>query len=178
MAEPSKTPAPVEKKPPEYEKVMSDKRDAAAKAAYDNVSPLGKSIPPVEKKATGGKVQKVMQEFKSGSLKSSSGQKVTDPKQAIAIGLSEQRRMKGGGSVEKESKAMTGKEAAFMKKKGAPASMLKHEKAEMGMGMKKGGGIESRGKTQGTMIRMASGGSVSARADGIAQRGKTKFKNC
>ena len=42
----------------------------------------------------------------------------------------------------------------------------------------KGGGIESRGKTKGTVIRMASGGSVSARADGIAQRGKTKFKNC
>ena len=46
-----------------------------------------------------------------------------------------------------------------------------------------GGGIESRGKTKGTVIRMASGGSVSARsvsarADGIAQRGKTKFKMC
>ena len=40
----------------------------------------------------------------------------------------------------------------------------------------KGGGIESRGKTKGTVIRMASGGSVSSRADGIAQRGKTKFK--
>jgi hypothetical protein len=41
----------------------------------------------------------------------------------------------------------------------------------------KGGGIESRGKTKGTIIRMASGGSVSSasrRADGIAQRGKTK----
>ena len=41
----------------------------------------------------------------------------------------------------------------------------------------KGGGIESRGKTKGTIIRMAMGGSVSSasrRADGIAQRGKTK----
>jgi hypothetical protein len=108
-----------------------------------------------------------------------------------------------GGSV-KESKAMVGKEVAFMKKKGAPASMIKHEKAEMGMkkggmpmkdgkpafmmgkkmnmggmaGYAKGGGIESRGKTKGTVVRMASGGSVSARADGIAQRGKTKFKMC
>jgi hypothetical protein len=80
------------------------------------------------------------------------------------------------GGMMKESKAMVGKEMAFMKKKGAPASMMKHEKAEM-MGMKKGGGIESRGKTKGTMIRMATGGSVSSasrRADGIAQRGKTK----
>ena len=35
------------------------------------------------------KVRKVMREFKEGSLKSSSGEKVTNPKQAIAIGLSE-----------------------------------------------------------------------------------------
>jgi len=44
----------------------------------------------------------------------------------------------------------------------------------------KGGGIEARGKTKGTMIRMATGGSVgsaSRRADGIAQRGKTKLTN-
>jgi hypothetical protein len=97
------------------------------------------------------------------------------------------------GGMMKESKAMVGKEMRFMKKKGAPASMIKHEKAEMGMkkgGMPmkdgipafmkkfaKGGGIESRGKTKGTVIRMASGGSVSSasrRADGIAQRGKTR----
>jgi hypothetical protein len=35
------------------------------------------------------KVAKVMREYKKGKLKSSSGQKVTNPKQAIAIGLSE-----------------------------------------------------------------------------------------
>jgi hypothetical protein len=83
---------------------------------------------------------------------------------------------KRGGSI-MESKKMMGKEVAFMKKKNAPKSMIKHEKAEMGMKFAKGGGIESRGKTKGTVIRMAAGGSVSARADGIAQRGKTKFKN-
>jgi hypothetical protein len=99
------------------------------------------------------------------------------------------------GGVVKDSKVMAAKEMRFMKKKGAPASMMKHEKAEAGMkkgGMPmkggkpafmakfaKGGGIESRGKTKGTIIRMAAGGSVgsvSRRADGIAQRGKTKFK--
>lgn len=37
------------------------------------------------------KVEKVMHEFKEGKLKSSSGQKVTNRKQAIAIGLSEAR---------------------------------------------------------------------------------------
>jgi hypothetical protein len=80
-----------------------------------------------------------MREFKKGDLKSSSGQKVTNPKQAIAIGLSEagiSKKAKGGEM--KESKAMMKKEVSFMKKKGAPKSMLKHEMAEM-KGMKKGG---------------------------------------
>lgn len=35
------------------------------------------------------KIGKVMEEFKDGKLKSSSGEKVTDRKQAIAIGISE-----------------------------------------------------------------------------------------
>lgn len=35
------------------------------------------------------KIQKVMEEFKEGKLKSSSGDKVTDRKQAVAIGISE-----------------------------------------------------------------------------------------
>jgi hypothetical protein len=37
------------------------------------------------------KVHKVMHEFKEGKLKSSSGDKVTNRKQAVAIGLSEAR---------------------------------------------------------------------------------------
>lgn len=37
------------------------------------------------------KVKKVMGEFKDGKLNSSSGDKVTNPKQAIAIALSEQQ---------------------------------------------------------------------------------------
>lgn len=44
------------------------------------------------KKAGTHKVGKVLGEFKRGSLKSSSGSKVTNRKQAIAIGLSEQRK--------------------------------------------------------------------------------------
>jgi hypothetical protein len=59
----------------------------------------------------------------------------------------------------KESKAMMAKEVNFMKKKGAPKSMVKHEMAEAGMKkMAKGGGIESKGKTKGKMIKMAGGG--------------------
>lgn len=40
------------------------------------------------------KIATVMREFKSGKLKSSSGKKVTNPKQAMAIAISEQRALK------------------------------------------------------------------------------------
>jgi hypothetical protein len=55
-----------------------------------------------------------------------------------------------------ESKKMMKKEIAFMKKKGAPKSMLKHEKAEA-KGMKKGGmsGCYAEG---GMVKKMAMGG--------------------
>ena len=39
-----------------------------------------------------GKVKRVLHEFKVGTLKSSSGAKVTKKKQAVAIALSEARR--------------------------------------------------------------------------------------
>ncbi len=42
-------------------------------------------------KGASEKVEKVMHEMKEGKLKSGSGKKVTDPKQAVAIGLSEAR---------------------------------------------------------------------------------------
>ena len=84
------------------------------------------------------------------------------------------RKFSKGGDM-KESKAMAGKEMAFMKKKGAPKSMIKHEMAEA-KGYKKGGsigttkmgavktaapsrdGVASKGKTKGTMVKMARGG--------------------
>lgn len=72
------------------------------------------------------------------------------------------RKFAQGGDM-KESKAMVGKEVAFMKKKGAPKSMIKHEAAEMGA-MKKGG-----------MAKYAKGGFTRA-ADGIARKGKTQAK--
>jgi hypothetical protein len=59
------------------------------------------------------------------------------------------RKFSKGGDMA-ESRAMVGKEVAFMKKKGAPAKMVKHEMAEM-KGMKKGGSIDGcamRGKTR------------------------------
>ena len=67
------------------------------------------------------------------------------------------------------------KKSGMPMKDGKPAFMKKMNMGGMAK-YAKGGGIESRGKTKGTVIRMASGGSVSARADGIAQRGKTNCK--
>lgn len=63
-----------------------------------------------------------------------------------------------------ESKKMAKKEIAFMEKKGAPKAMIKHEKAEYGMkkggaAYARGGGVESKGKTKGKMVKMMGGGS-------------------
>jgi hypothetical protein len=50
------------------------------------------------------KIAKVMREFKQGKLKSSSGQKVTNPKQGIAIALSEADRMKKSSATKKSKR--------------------------------------------------------------------------
>jgi len=104
-----------------------------------------------------------------------------------------------GGDM-KESKAMMGKELAFMKKKGAPKSMVKHEMAEM-KNMKKGGYagggmpmVQKDGKKvpafaadgvgkmkHGGMAKRMMGGGMAysaggytRAADGVAKKGKTK----
>ena len=53
-------------------------------------------------KAEQEKVGVVMKEFKEGELKSGSGEKVTDPKQAIAIALSEAKKVKDEEIPEKQ----------------------------------------------------------------------------
>ena len=93
---------------------------------------------------------------------------------------------KEGGTVAKESKAMMKKEVEFMKKKGAPKSMIKHEKAEAGM---EAGGVAKKLPTAKQMgsLGMKSGGKVKKyaagglmaghkTADGVAKKGKTKGK--
>ena len=91
------------------------------------------------------------------------------------------RKFAKGGEM-KESKAMMKKEVGFMKKAGAPKSMIKHEMKEAGMKhggkvkkMAAGGmaaskmgavktaapsrdGVAVKGKTKGTMVKMAKGG--------------------
>jgi hypothetical protein len=67
------------------------------------------------------------------------------------------------GGVMKESQAMVKKEVGFMKAKGAPKSMIKHEQAEVkkmasGGFLRKADGIASKGKTQAKQIVMKRGG--------------------
>jgi hypothetical protein len=92
-----------------------------------------------------------------------------------------------GGDM-KESKAMVKKEIGFMKKAGAPKSMIKHEKAEMGMKMASGGmpmvmkdgkkvpsfAADGQGKMKnGGMTKMGSV-KTNSKPDGVAVKGKTK----
>jgi hypothetical protein len=84
-------------------------------AIEESNKPL-KPLPPLPSGGMGGKkggmakgqkkVGRVMSEFKAGKLKSSSGKKVTNPKQAIAIGLSEagmSKKKMGGGMMNDNS---------------------------------------------------------------------------
>jgi hypothetical protein len=75
------------------------------------------------------------------------------------------RKFKEGGDM-KESKAMMKKEVSFMKKAGAPKSMVKHEMAEAGM--KRGGSV---GTTKMSAVKTAA-----PSRDGVASKGKTKGK--
>ena len=100
------------------------------------------------------KVAKVMGEFKRGDLHSGSakGPIVKNPKQAMAIAMSEKKAAgyKDGGDAKKgeksaklvgmkrEPEAIVKKEIALLKKAGAPAKIIKHEEREM-VGMKNGG---------------------------------------
>ena len=91
-----------------------------------------------------------------------------NPKFAKKVGVPQsvgREFTKSGGGMA-ESKAMMKKEVAFMKKKGAPKSMVKHEMAEAGM------------KYGGKVKKMAGGGLAAGHksADGVAHKGKTKGK--
>jgi hypothetical protein len=94
---------------------------------------------------------------------------------------------KKGGEM-KESKAAAKKEVSFMKAKGAPKSMVKHEMKEAGMKKMAGGGMpmkdgkpafvgDGRGKMANGGMTRAKMGKVPTAApsrDGLATKGKTK----
>jgi hypothetical protein len=94
-----------------------------------------------------------------------------NPKFAKKVGVPVtvgQEFTKSGGGQMKESKAMVKKEIGFMKKKGAPKSMIKHEMKEAGMkkmasgglaaGHKQADGVAKKGKTKAMQVKMAGGG--------------------
>ena len=86
-----------------------------------------------------------------------------NPKFAKKVGVPVtvgQEFTKAGGGEMKESKAMMKKEIGFMKKKGAPKSMIKHEMKEAGMKKMASGGLAAGHKS----------------ADGVVHKGKTKAK--
>jgi hypothetical protein len=74
---------------------MATKKKAAKKA-------VKKASTRKYSKSAGKQVETEIKEFNAGKLKSGSGQKVTDRKQAIAIGLSEARK-KGAKVPKKKS---------------------------------------------------------------------------
>lgn len=123
--------------------------------------------------AKGGDVKK---ELKAAGIFAKAGEKK----------LAAHERREAAGK-EKDTPAIAKREMAALKRAKAPKDVMDYESAEHAeMGMKKGGGvkkyargggIESRGKTKGTVVKMARGGSVgsaSKRADGVASKGKTK----
>lgn len=79
--------------PDSYREMLMDReREAMFKKGESNRYAKGGAV---SKKKQQTKVSKVMKEFKAGSLHSGKGGKVVkSPKQAVAIALSEARRMK------------------------------------------------------------------------------------
>ena len=91
------------------------------------------------------------------------------------------RKFSKGGDM-KESKAMMKKEVGFMKAKGAPKSMIKHEEAEMAA-MKKGGSVKKYSMGGGplmskgmTTAKMGAVKTAAPSRDGMATKGKTRGK--
>jgi hypothetical protein len=119
--------------------------------------------------------------FGSGGMSKAESQSINKPKTHHG----KSALFAKGGDM-KESKGMMKKEVSFMKAKGAPKSMIKHEEAEMA-GMKRGGGVKKMamgGDTTGmgankqrkgmTMEKMGSVKTAAPSRDGVAVKGKTK----
>ena len=81
------------------------------------------------------------------------------------------RKFARGGEM-KESKEMMKKEVSFMKKKGAPKPMIKHEMKEAGM--KYGGKVKKMAAGGVTASPMGKVKTAAPSKDGIAVKGKTK----
>jgi hypothetical protein len=105
------------------------------------------------------------QKFGSGAETRADRQKLNKPK----TDHGQSALFKKGGEM-KESKAMVKKEVSFMKKKGAPASMVKHEMKEAGMKKMAGGGAITKAK----MGAVPSGGNKGKGEHAIQKSGISK----
>lgn len=193
-ATPSMTPTPEEKKRMQETAREQREKDAAEKA-YDRATTYPKSAD-VLRKARGGiaanprfdktigadrkmgadyvSADRKQKRFMSGTSTQAKVNRQDTRHGKIDMPFSQLNKyagMREGGNVMKAKMEM--RHAKAMKKAGLPKAMVREEMAEAKK-YARGGGIESRGKTKGTVIRMASGGSV--RGGGCEQRGKTKGK--
>lgn len=129
-------------------------REATVKKSVAGKAPTAKK-PPTKKMNCGGSVKGSKVYAFGGSVK-----KLKEPNRKIP---------KAKTSSAGESAAYVKKELAFMQKKGAPKSMIGHEKREMNAGgmrkMAKGGGVEKKG--YGPVKKFCRGG-------GIEIKGKTQ----
>jgi hypothetical protein len=102
--------------------------------------------------------------FGKGSKSRADAQAVNKPK----TNQGKNELFKKGGEM-KESKGMMKKEVSFMKKKGAPSSMIKHEMKEAGMKKMAKGGI-----TSAKMGKVPSGGNKGKGEHAIQKSGISK----
>ena len=100
--------------------------------------------------------------FKGGPKTRADSQVVNRPK----TNQGSEELFKQGGKTMAESKGMMKKEVSFMKKKGAPASMIKHEESEMKTKKMAKGGM--------TSSKMGAVKTAAPSRDGLAAKGKTK----
>jgi len=180
MAEKAGSKAATEARMARAARQYNEGRTQTAQDAWRTANPRDRNANLLAKGGTIMK-SKSMKFAMGGSMPSPGGAR-PDPRMIAAMRAQQaarqqpMRRPPPGGMPPPAQPPMGMNKGGMPMKDGKPAFMQK--KMNMGgMAYAKGGGIESRGKTKGTVIRMAAGGSVSSRADGIAQRGKTKFKN-
>jgi hypothetical protein len=100
--------------------------------------------------------------FKGGPKTRADSQAINRPK----TNQGSEELFKQGGKTMAESKGMMKKEVSFMKKKGAPASMIKHEESEMKTKKMAKGGM--------TSSKMGAVKTAAPSRDGLAAKGKTK----
>jgi hypothetical protein len=97
--------------------------------------------------AKGGDVKK---EMKAAGIFAKAGEK--------KLAAHERREAMG---KEKDTPAIAKKEMSVLKKSKAPKDVMDYEEDEhKSMGFARGGGIESKGKTRGAMVKMATGGGI------------------